>query len=66
MNEHLNKAQCALQAAADMEVSLGDNKLPSAYLDLLHIAEIQAQVAQAEALTRIAAQLEYGDKGFGG
>jgi len=54
MSEHLTKAKAALKAAADMEIDLGATKLPNGYMDLLHIAEVQAQIAQAEALESIA------------
>lgn len=51
MSEHLDKAKAALEHARD----LGPEDL--AYHDLLKIAAVQAEVAQAAALERIAAVL---------
>lgn len=45
---HLDKAKAALEAARDLD------NASLAQLDLLNIAKVQAEVAQAEALTRIA------------
>src|ERR1035437_4376881 len=51
---HLEKAKGALAHASEMDVELGSDKLPAAYSDLLTIAQVQAQLAQAHALERIA------------
>ena len=58
MSEHLDKAKAALLAASEMDVELGSATLPHAYKDLLVLARVQAEVAQADALTRIAEQLQ--------
>lgn len=52
MSDHLDKAKAALEHARD----LGPGDL--AYHDLLRIVEVQAQVAQADAMERIAGCLE--------
>lgn len=64
-NEHLDKAKGALEHARDLvhgldpETEIQDNpKLHKQYLSLLDLASVQASLAQAEALTRIAAVLE--------
>ena len=57
MNEHLRKAKAALEAAAGLEVDLDAETLPKRYLRLLDLANIQAQVAQAEILDRVATRL---------
>lgn len=58
MAEHLQKAKAALADAGAMEVEIGQHELPNGFRDLLAIATVQARVAQAEALTRIADVLE--------
>lgn len=57
-SDHLQKAKRALQHAADMEVEIGADRLPNGYADLLRIADVQAQMSQAESLERIAYALE--------
>ena len=60
--EHLKKGKAALADAAAMDVELGAHKLPDGYRDRLDIARVQAEMAQAEALERIANALEDGIK----
>lgn len=55
---HLDKARTALEHAADLDVDLTLSSLPPAYMRLLDLAAIQASLAQAEALTRIADALD--------
>jgi hypothetical protein len=52
MNEHLMKAKAALADARDLDI------LDPQYTELLICARVQAEVAQADALERIAAVLE--------
>jgi len=58
MSEHLEKARGALAEASEMGVEHGQKVLPDRYKDLLSIASLQAAMAQADALTRIADVLE--------
>lgn len=58
MSDHLEKAKAALDAAGKMEIEIGQDTLPKGFADLLNIATVQARVAQAEALDRIASLLE--------
>jgi hypothetical protein len=51
MGEHLDKAKAALDAARDLDPS------DLTYMDLLTISRLQAEIAQAEALTEIASSL---------
>lgn len=55
---HLSKAQMALDDAGSMDVELGAKALPDKFKDLLTIATVQAHVATAEAMTRIADHLD--------
>ena len=55
---HLSKAQAALDDAGSMDVELGAKALPDKFKDLLTLATVQAHVASAEALTRIAEHLD--------
>lgn len=63
MSEHLDKAKAALDAAKDFQPD--PNRDPKSitgselmFTDLLRIASVQAEVAQAETLERIADQLK--------
>ena len=58
MSEHLDKAKAAVAAAGELDVPLDDERPPRAYTRLLDVALIQARLAQADALTRIADYLE--------
>lgn len=58
MSGHLAKAKAALEAARDLDVDLGEVEMPKRYHRLLDLAQVQAAVAQAEALERIAGALE--------
>lgn len=58
MKSHLEKAQGALAEAAGMNIELGAKALPDKFKDLLMIATVQAHVASAEAMTRIADALD--------
>lgn len=60
MSEHLDKAKGALAEAA----KLGPDDVT--YHDLLKIASVQAAVAQADALERIAGKLDTWSGGPGG
>ncbi|MCU1488262.1 MAG: hypothetical protein JWN67_5008 [Actinomycetia bacterium] len=53
MSEHLDKALAAIDAARDL-----DPNQDVEYIDLLSIARLQAEVAQAAALERIADTLD--------
>ena len=64
MSEHLEKAKAALQHAGELEVDLDQEKLPKTYLRLLHIVEVQAALAQAEATERIADAFEKYNKNW--
>ena len=65
MSEHLEKARGALAEASEMGVEHGQKVLPDRYKDLLSIASLQAAMAQADALTRIADVLEDAAKSGG-
>jgi hypothetical protein len=54
----LARAQRALEDAKALDVSLVEEHPPVAYDRLLDLATVQALVAQAEALDRVAAALE--------
>jgi hypothetical protein len=56
-NEHLEKAKAALTKASEIAPDL-DEVATRSYTRLLDVATVQAFVAQAEALERIALQLE--------
>lgn len=58
MSDSLDKAKAALADAAAMNVTLELDRVPRAYVRRLDIATVQSQVAQAEALERIARALE--------
>ena len=51
---HLQKAQQALDDCGNMEVDLTADTLPKVFYRLVDLARVQAEVAQAEALTRLA------------
>ena len=51
---HLQKAQQALDDCGNMEVELTADTLPKVFYRLIDLARVQAEVAQAEALTRLA------------
>lgn len=59
MSDHLDKAKRALEAAAEMDIDLTADTLPRAYARLLDLAQVQAQVAQAEALTAVVDHLAW-------
>lgn len=54
MSEHLEKAKAALEQARELDPASSVE-----YHDLLKIAAVQAELAQAEALERIAAKLDH-------
>ncbi len=62
MSETLDKAKAAMEAARPLAPELPENADKKdrdlMYLDLLNIARVQAEIAQAEALERIADLLE--------
>lgn len=58
MSEHLTKAKAALDHASDLDVAIDDEHPPIGYLRLMSIADVQANVAAAEATERIADALE--------
>jgi hypothetical protein len=61
MTTHLDKATAALDDAASLVTTpetLSETTLPPRLFRLLDIARVQAEVAQAEALTRIADMME--------
>ena len=58
MATHLEKAQAALDDAAEMGVQLDEAKIPTRFFRLIDLATVQAQVATAEAMTRIADHLD--------
>ena len=54
MSEALDKAKMALAHMAEMDIDLDAATMPKKWTRLLDLAMIQAQVAQAEALERLA------------
>ena len=58
MSERLDKARQAVDDAAALGVDLTEKILPPVYNRLLSIASVQAEIATAEALTRIADMLD--------